>query len=78
VVKYGKIVLSSEQASTELSSVSIGGQVVNVSDEFFAEAYQLLLVEVSASLSCRQSDSIRNRIAASELRQTVWTIWRAI
>ncbi|OAX42298.1 allantoicase [Rhizopogon vinicolor AM-OR11-026] len=38
-------------STTELSSVSIGGQVVNVSDEFFAEAYQLLLVEPPASLA---------------------------
>lgn len=30
----------------ELSSVAIGGQVVSVSDEFFAEAFHLLLVEV--------------------------------
>ncbi|KAG2119497.1 allantoicase [Suillus discolor] len=38
-------------STTELSSVSIGGQVVNVSDEFFAEAYQLLLVEPPVSLA---------------------------
>lgn len=30
----------------ELSSVALGGQVVSVSDEFFAEAFHLLLVEV--------------------------------
>ena len=33
-------------ARAELSSVALGGQVCSVSDEFFAEAYQLLLVEV--------------------------------
>ncbi|KAG1753039.1 allantoicase [Suillus lakei] len=38
-------------STTELSSVSIGGQVVHVSDEFFAEAYQLLLVESPVSLA---------------------------
>ncbi|KAG1751648.1 allantoicase [Suillus paluster] len=38
-------------STTELSSVSIGGQVVHVSDEFFAEAYQLLLVEPPVSLA---------------------------
>ena len=31
----------------ELSSVALGGKVVNVSDEFFAAAFHLLLVEVS-------------------------------
>ncbi len=30
----------------ELSSVALGGHVVSVSDEFFAEAFHLLLVEV--------------------------------
>ncbi len=34
----------------ELSSVAIGGRVLSVSDEFFAEAYQLLLVEPAISL----------------------------
>ena len=33
----------------ELSSVALGGKVVNVSDEFFAAAFHLLLVEVSRS-----------------------------
>ena len=31
----------------ELSSVALGGKIVNVSDEFFAAAFHLLLVEVS-------------------------------
>jgi allantoicase len=50
--QLSKIIIpsSTELAFTELSSVSIGGQVVHVSDEFFAEAYQLLLVEVSPRL----------------------------
>lgn len=30
----------------ELSSVALGGRIVAVSDEFFAEAFHLLLVEV--------------------------------
>ncbi|KAK0241789.1 galactose-binding domain-like protein [Armillaria nabsnona] len=34
----------------ELSSVAIGGRVLSVSDEFFAEAYHLLLVEPAISL----------------------------
>lgn len=35
-----------------MSSVALGGQVTSVSDDFFAEAYHLLLVEVmSAALS---------------------------
>lgn len=33
----------------ELSSVALGGKIVKVSDEFFAEAFHLLLVEVSRS-----------------------------
>jgi allantoicase len=31
----------------ELSSVALDGRIVSVSDEFFAEAFHLLLVEVS-------------------------------
>ncbi|KAH9892562.1 allantoicase [Cubamyces lactineus] len=34
----------------ELSSVALGGKVVSVSDEFFAEAFHLLLVEPAPSL----------------------------
>jgi allantoicase len=30
----------------EISSVALGGRVLSVSDDFFAEAYHLLLVEV--------------------------------
>ncbi|KAF5370869.1 hypothetical protein D9758_001924 [Tetrapyrgos nigripes] len=37
-------------ATTELSSVAIGGRIVSVSDEFFAEAFHLLLVEPAPSL----------------------------
>ncbi|EAU91039.2 allantoicase [Coprinopsis cinerea okayama7 len=35
---------------TELSSTAIGGRIVSVSDEFFAEAFNLLKVEPSTSL----------------------------
>ncbi|PPQ99434.1 hypothetical protein CVT24_005241 [Panaeolus cyanescens] len=35
---------------TELSSVALGGRIVNVSDEFFAEAFHLLLVEPAPSM----------------------------
>ncbi|KAJ7647130.1 galactose-binding domain-like protein [Roridomyces roridus] len=35
---------------TELSSVALGGRVVSVSDDFFAEAFHLLLVEPAPSL----------------------------
>jgi hypothetical protein len=31
----------------ELSSVAFGGKVISVSDELFAEAFHLILVEVS-------------------------------
>ncbi|KAJ7187993.1 galactose-binding domain-like protein [Mycena filopes] len=37
-------------AATELSSVALGGRVVSVSDDFFAEAFHLLLVEPAPSL----------------------------
>ncbi|KAF7306049.1 putative allantoicase [Mycena chlorophos] len=37
-------------ATTELSSVALGGRVVSVSDEFFAQAFHLLLVEPAPSL----------------------------
>ena len=33
--------------SSELSSVALGGRVISVSDDFFAGAFHLLLVEVS-------------------------------
>ncbi|KAF8894031.1 allantoicase [Infundibulicybe gibba] len=36
--------------TTELSSCALGGQVVGVSDDFFAEAFHLLLVEPAPSL----------------------------
>ncbi|KAJ7497479.1 allantoicase [Mycena latifolia] len=37
-------------STTELSSVALGGCVVSVSDDFFAEAFHLLLVEPAPSL----------------------------
>ncbi|KAF9501861.1 allantoicase [Pleurotus eryngii] len=37
-------------ATTELSSVALGGQVISVSDEFFADAFHLLLVEPASSM----------------------------
>ncbi|KAJ7091204.1 allantoicase [Mycena epipterygia] len=37
-------------STTELSSVALGGRVVSVSDDFFAEAFHLLLVEPAPSL----------------------------
>ncbi|KAG9316251.1 galactose-binding domain-like protein [Chiua virens] len=36
--------------TTELSSAALGGKVVNVSDEFFAAAFHLLLVEPAPSM----------------------------
>ncbi|KAG1809352.1 galactose-binding domain-like protein [Suillus subaureus] len=38
------------KSNTELSSVALGGKVVTVSDEFFAEAFHLLEVEPAPSL----------------------------
>ncbi|KAF9060654.1 galactose-binding domain-like protein [Rhodocollybia butyracea] len=40
----------STDAFTELSSVALGGRVLSVSDEFFAEAFNLLLVGPAPSL----------------------------
>ncbi|KAG8749487.1 Allantoicase [Serendipita sp. 396] len=37
-------------AATEISSVALGGRVLSVSDDFFAEAFHLLLVEPAPSL----------------------------
>lgn len=37
-------------AATEISSVALGGRVLSVSDDFFAEAHHLLLVEPAPSL----------------------------
>ncbi|KAJ7287837.1 galactose-binding domain-like protein [Mycena rebaudengoi] len=37
-------------STTELSSVALGGRVLSVSDDFFAEAFHLLLVEPAPSL----------------------------
>ena len=36
-----------------MSSVALGGKVTSVSDDFFAEAYHLLLVEVMPAVSFR-------------------------
>jgi allantoicase len=36
-------------SASELSSVALGGKIISVSDEFFAKAYHLLLVEVRTS-----------------------------
>ncbi|KAJ9095246.1 hypothetical protein QFC21_005612 [Naganishia friedmannii] len=40
-----------KDTSTEVSSVALGGRIVSFSDEFFAEATNLLKVEPSASLA---------------------------
>ena len=52
--EYTKVPLDQFQrefkdTSTEVSSVALGGRIVAFSDEFFAEATNLLKVEVSAS-----------------------------
>lgn len=41
----------------ELSSVALDGRIVAVSDEFFAEAFHLLLVEVSETFLVSNSSS---------------------
>jgi allantoicase len=40
-----------KDTSTEVSSVALGGRIVSFSDEFFAEATNLLKVEVSPRCS---------------------------
>ncbi len=42
----------------ELSSVALGGRIVAVSDEFFAEAFHLLLVEVSCDFYVPQVEGL--------------------
>lgn len=61
----------------ELSSVALGGRVLSVSDEFFAEAFQLLLVEVRTGyLSSGTSHLLRTRLsltACTEFERPIWT-----
>ena len=56
---------------TEVSSVALGGQIVSVSDEFFAEAFHLLLVEVCL-VSASQLQKTNYLLASSKLQGPVW------
>jgi len=62
---------------SELSSVALGGRIVAVSDEFFAEAFHLLQVEV-----CLHFYVACNLIHFSQARAiyegSVWTQWRTL
>ena len=56
----------------ELSSIALGGRVVSVSDEFFAEAYHLLLVEVR--ILANRFRNLNSLITASVFSErSVWT-----
>jgi len=48
---YRPIVSVELTSPIEISSVALGGGVTSVSDEFFAEAFHLLLVEASPLLN---------------------------
>jgi len=49
-LKFTLRTLTDWQRRTELSSAALGGKVTSVSDDFFVEAYHLLLVEVNRRL----------------------------
>ena len=49
----------------ELSSIALGGKIVSVSDEFFAEAFHLILVEVSSYAETLNFSLSRNQAAPS-------------
>jgi hypothetical protein len=62
----------------ELSSVALSGRVLSVSDEFFAKAYQLLLVEVLAFFDSLLSSfiichSLPRAIAANSAQTAQYT-----
>jgi hypothetical protein len=60
----------------ELSSVALGGKIVSVSDEFFAEAFHLILVEVSPmSLTVCLSETLEG---PAKLERPIWTKGRAL
>lgn len=53
--------------------MAIGGDIVAVSDEFFAEAFNLLLVEVRAQILLLSHPALMpHLIACSELERTIW------
>lgn len=49
----------------ELSSVALGAKVVKVSDEFFAEAFHLLKVDVSSTASVSLQNTFKSLSIAS-------------
>jgi allantoicase len=51
--------------TTVLSSVALGAKVVKVSDEFFAEAFHLLKVEVSSMASVSLQNTFKSLSIAS-------------
>jgi allantoicase len=57
----------------ELSSVALGGKVVKVSDEFFAEAFHLLEVEVSPMANVNLQNAFKTlSTASSQPQRAVW------
>lgn len=59
-------------SNPELSSVALGGKVVKVSDEFFAEAFHLLEVEVSSTASASLQYIKSLSTASSQPQRAVW------
>lgn len=58
----------------ELSSVALGGRVESCSDEFFAEAFHLLLVEVSGRpVSGDHQCRYRGWLATAKPQGSIWS-----
>ena len=57
-----RLSLTGTSSTKELSSIALGGKVVSVSDEFFAEAFHLILVEVSSYATTPTSFLIAERL----------------
>lgn len=54
-----------KDTSTEVSSVALGGRIVGFSDEFFAEAENLIKVEVRLSFP----------LPPSLMHKLMWCVW---
>lgn len=69
-----------KDTSTEVSSVALGGRIVSFSDEFFAEAVNLLKVEVSHTrlVTGRLVCMLMSCIAISVVGGPVWAQGRAL
>jgi allantoicase len=54
---------------SELSSAALGGAVLSISDEFFAEAFHLLLTEVTLTCYSASYPSHGSRILTHSLQR---------